>query len=292
MRFLILGGSGYLGSKIVKDLLNMGHNVVCTKRPKSDFSKLENLDKHIILIPAVSEAVETAFIYQKFDWVLNMACNYGHSMFLYDDVINSNITFPLLVLNLAAKYRVSNYLTIGTGLPSELNMYSFTKAQFSNFGEFYAKKHEINFINMKLEMFYGSDEPRDRFIPACIVKMFQNKDIDLTVGTQKRDIVSIYDVEKAILCAIGARIKGYYEIFVGTGEAPTIRELLLYIKEETGSISELKFGTIPMRAGEPDCIADITNLTKIGYICRYKWKDGIREMIKEMKLIVSSEDVL
>lgn len=42
-----------------------------------------------------------------------------------------------------------------------------------------------------------------------------------------------------------------------------------------------------MRQGEPDCIADISNLTSIGYTCKYKWKDGIKEMIKEMKLIES-----
>lgn len=284
MRFLILGGNGYLGSKITKELLHMGHDIVCTKRQKSDFSKLENIRPNITVIPAVAEAVETAFIYKKFDWILNIACSYGQSMFIYDDVINSNIFFPLLILNLAARYGISNYLTIGTGLPSELNMYSFSKAQFSNFGKFYAEKHQINFINMKLEMFYGSDEPKERFIPASIIKMFKNEDIDLTLGTQKRDIVSIYDVEQAILCAIKANIKGYYEVFVGTGEAPTIRELLGYIKEEIGSSSKLRFGAVPMRQGEPDCIADISNLTSIGYICKYKWKDGIKEMIEEMKL--------
>lgn len=283
MRFLILGGNGYLGSKITKQLINMGHEIVCTKRQKSNFSKFEDNGSNITLIPATSEAVETAFVYEKFDWVLNMACNYGHSMFIYDDVINSNITFPLLVLNLAAKYRVFNYLTIGTGLPAELNMYSFSKAQFSNFGEFYAKKHQMNFINMKLEMFYGADEPKDRFIPASIIKILKNRDLELTIGTQKRDIVSIFDVVGAILCAIEAEITGYYEIYVGTGEAPTIREILRYIKEEIGSTSKLKFGAIPMREGEPDCVADITNLASIGYTCKYKWKDGIKRMIDEMR---------
>ncbi len=283
MRFLILGGNGYLGSKITRTLLDMEHEIVCTKRPKSDFTKLKGYESKITLIPAVSEAVETAFIYQEFDWIINMACNYGRSMLLYDNVIDSNIIFPLSVLNLAVKYNVRNYLTVGTGLPDELNMYSFSKAQFSGFGKFYADSQGINFINMKLEMFYGFDEPQDRFIPSCILKMSKNEDIDLTLGTQKRDIVSIYDVENAILCAIHAKIEGYHEICVGTGEAPTIRTLLTYIKTEIGSTSDLKFGVVPMRSGEPDCIADTLELKNIGYECKYGWKQGIRKMIEEMR---------
>lgn len=283
MRFLILGGNGYLGSKLTKTLLDQGHNVVCTKRPKADISRLAGYEEHITMIPASVDAIETVFTYETFDWILNMACNYGRSTVLYDTVIESNIVFPLSVLNLSVKYGVANFMTIGTGLPDELNMYSFSKRKFSDFGKFYVEKHGINFINMRLEMFYGSDEPKDRFIPSCIIKMLRNEDIDLTIGTQKRDIVSIDDVVGAILCAIVAGVEGFREVSVGTGEAPTIRDILMYIKEETASTSNLKFGTIPLRRGEPDCIADTAELLSIGYKCRYDWKQGIRKMIREVK---------
>lgn len=283
MRFLILGGNGYLGSKLTRALLDRGHDVVCTKRPKADLSRLAGCEEHITMISASVDAVETEFAYEKFDWILNMVCNYGRGTVLYDNVIESNIVFPLSVLNLSVKYGITNFLTIGTGLPDELNMYSFSKRQFSDFGKFYAEKHGINFINMKLEMFYGSDEPKDRFIPSCIIKMLQNEDINLTMGTQKRDIVSIDDVVGAVLCAIAAGVKGFREIPVGTGEAPTIRDILTYIKKETVSVSNLNFGAIPMRRGEPDCVADTTELFDIGYKCRYDWKQGIKKMIREVK---------
>lgn len=282
MKFLILGGNGYLGSKIIKHLLNIGHSITCTKRKNSDLTKLFGFEDYITIIPASATAVETALIYQKFDWILNMVCNYGRDTVLYDNVIESNIEFPLSVLNLAVKYDIANYMTIGTGLPAKLNMYSFSKNLFSSFGEFYAEKHGINFINMRLEMFYGSDEPKDRFIPNCIIKMLHNEDIDLTFGTQKRDIVSVDDVIGAILCVLDSDLKGFHEIAVGTGEAPSIKNILIYIKEETGSMSNLNFGSIPARIGEPDCIADITELKKIGYKCKYEWKQGLKKMIKEI----------
>lgn len=282
MRYLILGGNGYLGAKITKYLVEQGQDVVCTKRAKSNLSRLAGYLERITWIPATADAVEVAFLYEQFDWVINMACNYGRSTVLYDNVIESNIMFPLAVLNLAAEHNVKNYLTIGTGLPDELNMYSFSKSKFSDFGKFYVEKHNMNFTNLRLEMFYGADEPVERFLPKCLRKMLKNEELLVTEGTQHRDIISSYDVIGVIKCALNAQLTGYHEIPVGTGEAPSIREILEYMKQKTKSESKICFGAVPMRNGEPDCVADTTKLKEIGYVCKYSWKEGIDKMIKEV----------
>lgn len=283
MKFLVLGGNGYLGSKVIYRLVSDGETVISTKRAKSDMSRLSGLKKQITIIPASVDAVSTMLQYEKIDWVLNMACTYGRGNVLYDSVIESNIEFPLAVLNTAVEHGIRNFLTIGTGLPDELSMYSFSKKMYSEFGEFYVKKHNINFVNMKLEMFYGADEPGDRFIPGCIQKMIHNEPIELTEGTQHRDIVAVNDVVNAIIYAIRANLSGYWLVPVGTGEAPTIREVVEYIHSCIGSHSELKFGAVPMRPNEPDCCADTSVLENMGYYCKYSWKQGIQEMIREVR---------
>lgn len=58
MRFLILGGNGYLGSKITKVLLEKGHSIVCTKRQKSDFSRLAGYMDCITMIPATTDKLK------------------------------------------------------------------------------------------------------------------------------------------------------------------------------------------------------------------------------------------
>lgn len=282
MKFLILGGNGYLGSKVTVELLKTGHEIFCTTRENSDLLRLKGYESQMTFIPVGADKIEHVLKTGGFDWILNMACNYGKGTVLYYSVIESNIVFPLAILDLAVKYGVKNFMTIGTGLPDRLNMYSFSKSIFSDFGKFYVEKQGINFVNMKLEMFYGADEPKDRFIPDCIMKMLQNKDVDLTPGRQKRDIIAVQDVIGAILCVIDSGIEGFQEIYVGTGEAPTIYELLTYIKRKTRSKSNLNFGVIPERIGEPDCIADITKLAELGYTCRYSWKQGIENMIGEV----------
>lgn len=285
MSILVLGANGYLGSKIVHILAKQNMQLVCTKREKSDLSRLSNLllDNRIKMIPASAETIEAVLQYDEFQWVINIACNYGRSNVLYDNVIEANIVFPLEVLNKAAQKGVKKFLTIGTGLPDDLNMYSFSKKIFSDFGNFYAAKHEIDFYNMKLEMFYGSDEPKDRFIPGLILDMLSGKEINVTLGTQHRDIVAVEDVVTAVFQVMNfMQRKGYCDIPVGTGTAPAVCDIVDFIWNETGRRSKINWGAVPMRDKEPDCSADTSILSNIGEWSPVFWKDGLRQMIHDL----------
>lgn len=285
MNIIVLGASGYLGSKIVHSLIEQGHYVVCTKRNTSNINRLEDIKDNsgIKLIPATVEAIETILQYEKFDWVLNMVCNYGRNDVLYGNVIEANIEFPLKVLNTVVENGTGKFITIGTGLPDRLNMYSFSKKMFSEFGNFYVEKHGIDFYNMRLEMFYGSDEPENRFIPNLIYRMLRGEEVSTTLGTQKRDIIAIADVVKAIEIVMHSDIHGYYEVPVGTGIAPTIAEIVGYIWNETGQKSIVHKGAVPMRKNEPDCIADTKLLSQLGEWNPIFWQDGLKQMIFEIK---------
>ena len=283
MNILILGGNGYLGSKVLAALLaESQHTIICAVRRDSSFTRIQNIE-NILTIPASVEAVEAITRYTTIDTVLNFACCYGKENILYSDVIEANIEYPLRILNCVTKHGCKRFLTIGTGLPDNLNMYSFSKKMFSEFGNFYAENHGIDFLNIKLQMFYGPDEPKDRFIPCLILKMLNGEDVDVTLGMQHRDIIFIDDVIKAIIAVFRSELHGYQEVSVGTGIAPTISELVDYVWQETGKLSLVKKGAVPMRPNEPDCIADNTKLCSITQWNPIGWQQGIRIMINELK---------
>lgn len=275
---LVLGGTGYLGQKVVKAIRKTG-KVYCTAR-RSIKAPVEGVE----YIKSDIAAIEQVFEKTTIDLVLNMACSYDHGLMLYHDVIESNISFPLSVLNTAVKFGVKNFITIGTGLPDDFNMYSVSKKCFSDFGRFYSKKHSINFANLKLEMFYGADEPKDRFIAFVADKLLKNEEIDLTEGTQNRDIIYVEDACRVITKIVGESWNGYLEIPVGTGQAPSIREIVSYMAELTGSKSVLNWGKVPMRkGGEPNCIADLSVLSQYGIEIELDWKLGLKKMFDELK---------
>ena len=60
MNILMLGGNGYLGSKIVRRLVNEGHNVTYIKRADSDLSRLVDNESQIVFIPTSIDAIESA----------------------------------------------------------------------------------------------------------------------------------------------------------------------------------------------------------------------------------------
>lgn len=283
MRILILGANGYLGSKMVCKLAEQKHEVVCAVRNGADLSRLDSVAHKVQFIEATVEAALEARKKKHFDWLLNMACNYGRGGIPDRLVIESNTMFPMGIMDALIETGTKNVLSIGTGLPEQLNTYSFSKSLFARFGSYKAEKNGIHFINMKLEMFYGSDEPQTRFLPSCICRMLKNEPLELTAGTQRRDIVTIEDVVEAILFVIRLNSNGYQEFSVGTGEGPSVREVLTYAHEVIGSASKLDFGAIPMRQGESDCIANPLELTQLGFTYKYDWKSGISKMIHEME---------
>lgn len=289
MNALILGGNGYLGSKIIRKLAEEEiHQIVYTKRLTSDLSRIIDVEKKysgssIKSIPASTDAVMTAMQYIDFDIVLNMVCNYERVDTSTASIIEANTIFPLRILNCAAEKRIPRYITIGTGLPDEQNIYSYSKKQLSDFGLFFSSYYGISFYNIKLEMLYGSDEPANRFLPSLIRKMIRGEEVNVTEGTQHRDIIYVENVVEAIMMVIRSELSGYQNISVGTGIAPTISELVSFIWEETGRNSVVNKGAIPMRKNEPDCIGNPTVIKSLGCWEPIDWKDGIRKMIREIK---------
>lgn len=283
MNILILGGNGYIGSKVTRELVNRGHAVVCTKRINSDISRLDDIeDKIQWVLPTLNE-LELLTQCMKFDYILNFVCNYGRTIDLYEDTIYANLEFPLSVLNLSVKRGIRKFLTIGTGLPDELNMYSFSKKVFGDFGKYYANKHGVTFNNLLVEMFYGADEPLNRFFPSVITKMINGDLVETTVGSQRRDIIASTDIVCAVMMVVTSNLTGYHEISVGTGESPTISEVIDFIWEKTGRKSRVHKGAIPMRIDEPDCVADTRILCGLGNWNPIRWKDGMSGMIEKLE---------
>lgn len=280
MKIMVLGANGYLGRKVILHLKAQKHKVTGVYRKIPPKMKAENIDAITVDIKDISLEVQN----NEYDWIVNCAAIYEGRDTAVHEIVDANMIFALQVLNCALEAGVKNFLTIDTSLPRELNLYSFTKKSFSDFGKFYAKKYEINFVNIVLEMFYGEDEPENRFLVRCCKSMIQGEELLLTEGTQKRDIIYIEDVCEAISVILDASLEGFQNVPVGSGEAVPLRTILEYMHEVLASESKLNFGAIPMRANEPDCVADIELLKKCGFVVRYPWKQGIEHLCEKLRV--------
>lgn len=281
MNILVLGGNGYLGSKLIAQLVQKKENVFSTIREQSNLSRLNEVKNNINFVKAEYADIKRLLSDEKIDCVVNMVCDYGRKC--NRDMIYSNLMFPLEVLELASTYKVDQFIAIDTALPKDLNLYSFTKNSFSEYGKFYSEKYGINFVDLKVQMYYGFDEPQDRFIPATIRKMICGDIVNTTYGTQLRDIIAVGDVVNLIVEIIYRQLKEFNSIDIGTGTAPAISELVDFIWEKTGRKSVVNKGIIPMRPNEPNCIADMSIVHRILDYKPIYWKDGISKMIDDIR---------
>lgn len=288
MNILILGGTGYLGNNIIHRLSEDKHNIFCTVHTRSNKQKEIDVD----YIGCRLEDIENLFLHTKIDWVVNAVCVYNSNESLYDDMIDANIVFPLKVLNIAAKYGVNNYITMGTSLPKYTNMYSLTKHMFFELAYYLSKEKMINFIELRLEMFYGGEsEPEDRFIPRCIKKLILNEPLFLTEGTQKRDLIRVEDVVEIVALLIRNNFTSILKILpVGSGENHSIREIVYYLSNCVRSKSELHFGNVTGRPKEPDTLSDIRWYSELKFSTKYSFFEGLSEECNRIITILKEKD--
>lgn len=282
-KVLLVGGTGYLGRKVFSRLIDNGYEVTCTYIDGEDYQSIIGTNSGACFISCNMSDIEKELSRNNYKWVMNFAALYEKKNTRLTDIVNVNAVLGIQLLSLACEYHIKNFLTTDTSLPETLNTYSFTKKKVAEFGKYMSKKYGINFMNIQPEMFYGEDEPDNRFISMCINKMMENEKLKLTEGKQIRDIIHISDVTEIIMKIIDKEPEGYNDIPIGTGEGVSIREIVNYIHQYIDSKSELEFGAIESRKDEPDCIANVKNLFSIigNYKYKYNWKSGLAVAIKE-----------
>ena len=288
MNVVISGASGYLGGRLVESFLSHGDRVLAVARNTK--GRLSSLAKENGGLDVCELDVDDLlFSMSRFapDVVLSTTCCYETDPKFLMKTVSSNYIFPTTLLKSSLQLgRNVRFVSIGTSLPESLNLYSLTKKQFAELGAFFSTIGKIQFVNVLLEGFYGKDEPGNRFIKRSIISLLKNEELDVTDGIQQRDYVSVDDVVDALyfISTSGTLKESFYEIPLGSGDSPSIREVLEFLKEQAQSDSFINFGAVPSRPNEPSTRADLTRLRELGYTKPMTfWKDGLKQLVEEIQ---------
>jgi len=286
MGIIVLGATGYLGSRAVKELVRQNQHVLCLKREQSSLGNLrEVLGK--VQVCGLREFGDFLDNNRgKYHSYLNFSCRYPSCGYSDIDIYESNMMAPLRVFLECLGHGVRRHITIGTGLADEFNVYTVSKRKYAELCKWHAEYFQnverdiVQICNVELESFYGEGEPDSRFIPGLIQKLKKNEDIQLTLGNQKRDFIYAGDVVR-IVAELAQRtdLPQYLDLPVGTGEGVTVRALAEYLKEITGSVSKLCFGAVEKRMNEQDSFADCTKMKELGLYTNYSWRDGLKKIV-------------
>ena len=288
---LLTGGTGYLGSYILNNLISDdSYNFICLKRSTSSLHLIEKKNqKNILFLNIEDKSWEKIASSHHIDIVFHLATNYGRDNVNFKSVLDSNFYFPLQVLQFSLKYKIPYFINTDTALQKFTNSYSLSKKQLLDWLFFH--KSRIKVINLVLESTYGLDD--GQFISYLIREILNNKEeINMTRGTQRRDFIHVSDVLSAIniiLKNITTITSDFNEFGIGSGINYSIKNLALKIKKITdNNATKINFGAIPFRDHEVmDSMAQISNLCSLGWEPIIDIEKGLKmtiNLIKENKL--------
>ncbi len=270
---LLTGASGFLGSSLLARLSENNYNVIALKRSASDDKRIKRFTGKVEFYDTDKITLEEIFKENKIEIIIHTATCYGRNNETPDEVVNSNVVFPLKLLELGIQHNVRLFINSDTFTKPDygrLKYYSLTKRHFNEWLQNF--KDKITVYNMIIHHMYGGNDNSNKFIPFVIKSMLNNsQNIDLTDGEQKRDFIYVDDVCDAFIKVIEKHDNkfGYNQFEVGTGISTSIKDAVLLIKKISGNENILlNFGALPYTENEEMNVTAKTD----DILKKLKWK--------------------
>ncbi|MEN9369979.1 MAG: hypothetical protein RI952_844, partial [Bacteroidota bacterium] len=192
-KILLTGATGFLGSHLLESFISNGIEVAILIRSTSDVWRISHLLQKVKAYNIDKIKLKVIFEEFKPEIIVHTACSYGRKNETIIDVVNANLIFGLQLLEESIKINAKTFINTDSLLPRNINNYSLSKAQFTDWLN--KKSNQIQVVNFKIEHMYGIKDDDKKFIPWLINKMiYDNEEINLTSGIQKRDFIYITDV--------------------------------------------------------------------------------------------------
>ncbi len=310
MKVLVTGGAGYIGSHVVRFLVEKGHTpIILDKSPFAQdiFSEIKNKVSIITGDLGDKNLLEDVFKNNHFDAVLHFAGSIeaGESMKNPSAFFHNNVTNGVHLLDTMVKYGVKKIIFSSSaavykakdGLLSETdivapeNFYGETKLKFERLLHWYNRIHRIQFVSLRYfnasGAAYGLGENHEQethLIPLVLRAALGKKDcIEIfgsnyltKDGTCVRDYIHVLDLANAHLLALENICETPQTYNVGTGKGYSVREIILIAEEITGK----KISAVDVSARVGDAAYLVADPTKIekewGWKADYDIKDIIR----------------
>lgn len=253
MNILLTGGTGFIGSNLLRRLLPK-HNVFLILRRWSNTWRIEKIIKKCTVIftdisSYGSLLKDTGKIIGSIDVIVHLA-SYGVStqQFDLDQGIKVNMSGTLNLLKLSHMSGVKKFINTGscfeyapstkpyseTSLIGSQSLYGAVKAATTSLVTAYAKTYDYNAFTLRLFTPFGPFETQNRFIPSAILSLLNKKKLNASNPNSVRDYIFIDDVIEAYMKSITTTKQLRGEIInIGSGKQYKLSEMVKIIQNKS-----------------------------------------------------------
>ena len=294
MRALVTGGAGFIGSDLVRLLLNEGHSVVVLDDISSGYE--ENLHADAVFVRGDvtdREVVDPAA--SGCDVVFHLAASVGNTRSIENPVLDSqvNVIGMVNVLEAARAHAIRRVVfSSSAGIFGELKTlpiredhpqdpdspYGVSKLAAEKMCLVYNKLHGMSNVCLRYFNVYGVRQRFDAYgnvIPIFAERMLRGRDVVIFGdGEQTRDFVNVADVARAnYLAGTSDSAEGVFNL--GSATRVTINELVRMMAEISGTAPRVVHGD-PRPGDVRDSLAAIDAAAQaLGFTPSVGLQDGL-----------------
>jgi len=274
VKVLVTGATGFIGSHVVRELLDRGHGVDALVRPNASLHRLRQLPGALTRWPvdlADGGAVADAVSRIGADACVHLAWYAEPGSYLRDVVRNvSSLENSLRLLRLLREGPTQRVVLAGTCLEASAGPGQGTEPIYA-----LAKRalHEVATGGMADQLsvtcahvfsVFGPWEDERRAVPSIIRSLLCGAEVDVSGGSQLRDYVHVADVASAFATVLEADTLGTVDVC--TGEARPISDVFDELGRATGRSRLIHRGARATAADEEfDAVGDPGPLRALGW---------------------------
>ena len=269
MKYLIAGGLGFIGSKIIEKLSNDGHDIICVDNEDTyDILSRAELDRLISWrkrnwsaknVQVINGDIMDRLVCLKAfnrnpDVVIHLA-TYPRAKIVDQDPINGIPKVIGTTTNLlwhASKFNIKKFVYISSSMvygdfvdgtredsnTKPQNIYGEEKLTGERLTKLFAKRDGLNYNIVRPSGVYGPGDLPDRVVSKFFHKAMNNETIELHNGENKVDFTYRQDAAYGIIKAANSEVANT-SFNITAGNSTSLRTLAETIIDITGSDSEI-----------------------------------------------------
>lgn len=300
MRILVTGGTGFIGSHLVRRFLREGSNVAVLLRKDSDTWRIKDVLPQVEIIrgdlTSIPKATSAIRAFRP-EVVTHLAWDGATSYKFQNEPLQAlnNVNGSLQLAQLAGEIKCRSFIGLGSVLeygkyavplsedviPQPQTFYGRAKYGVGLLLEKLCETYGMQYTWFRLFWSYGPADSQLRMIPQVILSLLREEKPALSPGDQLWDYIYVSDVVNALyLAAVNTGIKGNFNL--GSGESNTVRSIVERIRDLINPSFPLGLGDIPYRTDQIMHLkADVTRLKQAArWSPQVNLDDGLKKTVE------------
>lgn len=297
---LVSGGAGFIGSSLVRMLLETGYHVTALDNFVN--GKRDNLPEHHELEVVEGDVTSSKDVERCLepvpDYVVHLAAyhfipfcdshpaetvrvnTYGTQNVLEMISNRENSPKKIICASTAAVYPPTETASKEDGRTGPIDIYGISKLAGEQIADLFQRRTGIPCLNIRIFNAIGPRETNPHLLPDIISQMQEGR-LEIRLGnlTPKRDYIYVDDISEGVLTLLESDTSnGTFNI--GSGHAYNAEEILEIISGITErEYIALSVESMQRKSDRPCLLADNTKLAGLGWKCKHSITEAIAKTL-------------